>query len=92
MYFFLRGAYHVLDDVKHRSKTREKGQRGCLVSLLFQKILDFGLPFYIMKLNIMQIFDKNVVILHFRFWPKERKKPKRASRGPHEDNKHFGWN
>jgi hypothetical protein len=32
-------------------------------------------------------FGKKVVILYFRFWPKEAKKSKKASRGPHEGNK-----
>ena len=63
--------------------------RGCLVPLLFQKKLGFGSSFCKMKLNTMQIFWQKSS--YFPFWilasRGQKKKPKRASRGPHEGNK-----
>jgi len=38
----------------------------CLVSF-FQTKLNFGLLFYKIELNIMQVFDKKMVILYFGF-------------------------
>jgi len=40
----------------------------------------------------MQFFYKKMTILYFGFWLQEgKKKPKRASRDPKEDNKFYIW-
>jgi len=56
--------------------------RGCLVLIFFQKILSFGPLFCKMKLNT-KVFGKKVIILHFEFWPQEKKELKMSLKRLH---------
>jgi hypothetical protein len=58
-------------------------------SLSILKILSFSLSFYIIELNICNIFNKKVIILYFIFWSQDIKKSKRTSNDSHEDNNFY---